>query len=363
MTVADTLRTVGRPIAYYPTLAKRLGGVNAAVLFCQIFYWQDKTTSPLGVHKTRDELELETGLTHEEQATARRKLKQCGVLIETTKRIDHKVYFRIDESVLEALLSSDPSETVNHGLGKPGKTVSGNRKSRSGETMKDGSGKPGITVPRNGKSRRREAGDHGFVNEVKTTAETTKKSSSNAREAPPVDNSLPLLLPSNEKPPNREQSLLALLAGLPRSAIDPAKDRVVVLTWVGREIADDQIVEAHRRAVAARERDEDNRPIYAAFLSRFVDEVLAAREAPAATDDEDWWLSASGADEQGARVSVTRRKDEPNPMYLVRVAKASGRGPWIDHCLKYAEGVSSKHYHEVRAYFGDGLLPADDYAS
>ncbi|WP_187153328.1 hypothetical protein [Candidatus Arsenophonus triatominarum] len=61
---------IGNPHAYYPNLAKPLGGLTAAILFSQIFYWQDKANSELGVYKTRDDLEEETGLTHDEQRTA-----------------------------------------------------------------------------------------------------------------------------------------------------------------------------------------------------------------------------------------------------------------------------------------------------
>ncbi|RKE35262.1 hypothetical protein B0G76_1323 [Paraburkholderia sp. BL23I1N1] len=109
MRVADVLRELGRPIAYYPFLARYLGGVNAAVLFCQIFYWQDKATSELGVHKTSAELENETGLSYEEQRSARAALRDSGVLIETEKRIEHKIYFRVDEDALERILSAGPA--------------------------------------------------------------------------------------------------------------------------------------------------------------------------------------------------------------------------------------------------------------
>ncbi len=364
MTVADTLRTVGRPIAYYPMLAKRLGGVNAAVFFCQIFYWQDKATSPLGVHKTRDELELETGLTHEEQVTARRKLKNCGVLIETTKRIDHKVYFRVDEIALEALLAVDPAETANNGFGKPGKMVSGNRKSRLGETANHGSAKPQKPVPRNGKPRRREAGDHGFVNEVKTTAETTKKSSSNTREATPVDNSLLPLLPSVEKPRNPEQSLISLLVGLPRCVIDSTKDRDRLQLWLDRGVTPAQFVDAHRLAISARDRDTDGRPIYAGFLARFVDEVVAG-SAPLPDPDEPWWKAEETVIARGAALGVRPVKpDEHWGLYRVLVAAASRERGAIDFVLADALRFNNERlYQFARTTFGPALMPVDDYAS
>lgn len=105
MNAVETLKLIGRPNAYYPKLAKPLGGVSSAVLFSQLFYWQDKATSDLGVYKTRDELEDETGLTHNEQRTAIKKLCEKGVLIVTEKRLEHKTFYKIDHEKVNQVLS------------------------------------------------------------------------------------------------------------------------------------------------------------------------------------------------------------------------------------------------------------------
>ncbi|WP_392564343.1 hypothetical protein RHO13_01880 [Orbus wheelerorum] len=106
MNAVETLTLIGRPNAYYPGLAKPLGGVNAAVLFSQLFYWQDKASSNLGVYKTRDELEDETGLTHNEQRTAIKKLSDKGILIVTEKRLDHKTFYKIDNEKVNEVLAN-----------------------------------------------------------------------------------------------------------------------------------------------------------------------------------------------------------------------------------------------------------------
>jgi hypothetical protein len=149
MRVADVLRELGRPIAYYPFLARYLGGVNAAVFFCQIFYWQDKATSEFGVHKTVDELEHETGLSYEEQRAARTKLRAAGVLIETAKRIEHRTYFRVDEDALELLLSSEPParKAKKSSVGTSGKSTSRNGKSPSREVGKTAPAGREIPIP------------------------------------------------------------------------------------------------------------------------------------------------------------------------------------------------------------------------
>lgn len=113
MNIVEILKLKGRPNAYYPKMAKPLGGVNAAVLFSQLFYWQDKAISDLGVYKTRDELEEETGLSHNEQRTAIKKLQDKGVLIITEKRLDHKTFYKIDNKKVNEILANF-AKSINH---------------------------------------------------------------------------------------------------------------------------------------------------------------------------------------------------------------------------------------------------------
>ena len=104
MRPSESLKVAGRPIAYYPKLAKPLGSVNAAILFGHFFYWHDKTENPLGVYRTAEEIEEETGLSVQEQRTARDKLKKRGVLIETEKRIEHRIYYKLDLNAFDDLM-------------------------------------------------------------------------------------------------------------------------------------------------------------------------------------------------------------------------------------------------------------------
>ncbi|HDR1420319.1 TPA: DNA replication protein [Pasteurella multocida] len=107
MRASEILKQTGRSIAYRPALAKLFGGVTAEIFFEQIFYWQDKAENQeLGVYKTQAELEEETGLSRKEQETARKKLREIGVLIETHKRLEHRIYFNIDMEKLDEVLST-----------------------------------------------------------------------------------------------------------------------------------------------------------------------------------------------------------------------------------------------------------------
>lgn len=94
----------GTPYCVLRSISEAIGRVTATVLFSQLYYWQNKTRSALGVYKTRAELEHETGLTHNDQRTAIKKLIEKGVVIVTEKRIEHKTYYKIDNMRLKQLM-------------------------------------------------------------------------------------------------------------------------------------------------------------------------------------------------------------------------------------------------------------------
>ena len=114
MKPSEMLKNTGRVIAYRPNLARLFGGVIAEIFFEQIFYWQDKSDSELGVYKTQEELEIETGLSRKEQETARKLLREKGVLIETHKRLEHRMYYKIDCEKLDELLATSANDTNEH---------------------------------------------------------------------------------------------------------------------------------------------------------------------------------------------------------------------------------------------------------
>ena len=102
MSITTTLAQVGRPVAYFPRLARFLGSVHAAVLFGQLHYWQERTQDARGVHKTADELEDETGLSYREQASARKLLRDRGFLQEVHQRLQHLMWFRLDLAAIDS---------------------------------------------------------------------------------------------------------------------------------------------------------------------------------------------------------------------------------------------------------------------
>ena len=102
MSLIQSMRDVGRPLAYYPRLSRFFGSVNASIFFSQLAYWQDRTDNPMGVYKTAEEWEDETGLSYREQVTARKHLTEQSFLVETHKRLEHRVYYRLDFDAIDA---------------------------------------------------------------------------------------------------------------------------------------------------------------------------------------------------------------------------------------------------------------------
>ena len=107
MSAIEIMRSIGRPIAYHPALARHVGGVNAAIFLCQLIYWDEKADNEeLGVYKTADEWESETGLSYREQAGARKKLRDLGLLTETNQRLHHRIYYKLERAAFDALMES-----------------------------------------------------------------------------------------------------------------------------------------------------------------------------------------------------------------------------------------------------------------
>jgi hypothetical protein len=102
MRLSDYIKDVGRMIAYYPNLKQVTGSTTASILLCQLLYWTDKTKDGW-IYKTHYEIEDETGLSYNEQKTARAKLVEIGVMEEEFKRWDRTNRYRVNRDVLNNL--------------------------------------------------------------------------------------------------------------------------------------------------------------------------------------------------------------------------------------------------------------------
>lgn len=140
LSASDLMRTIGRPIAYHPALARMVGGVNAAIFLSQLIYWDERMEdAELGVYKTAEQWEAETGLSVREQTTARRQLRDRGLITETHKRIEHKLYFKLDRDAFDRLIAGAgevENPEVQNVDSRNAETQFGNSESANTETPK-----------------------------------------------------------------------------------------------------------------------------------------------------------------------------------------------------------------------------------
>lgn len=106
----DGIRKLGRAVAYYPNLAKPLGGATSAILFSQLLYWHERAEGELGTYKTIEEIEAETGLTRREQETACKNLEKLGVLTKTHKRLQHRMYYKLNPEAFDNAMAGFDTE-------------------------------------------------------------------------------------------------------------------------------------------------------------------------------------------------------------------------------------------------------------
>jgi hypothetical protein len=111
-TLSESLKRLGRPIAFYPGLAKRIG-IEEAIFLQQMIYWTPRATiEGGGVYKSAVEWEEETSLTYRQQARVRRGLVGRGLLTEKYYRLEHRLYFQVIPEAIDQLFPAcAPDET------------------------------------------------------------------------------------------------------------------------------------------------------------------------------------------------------------------------------------------------------------
>jgi hypothetical protein len=101
MKLTDFLTDVGRPVAYFPKLKRVTGSTTATILLCQFIYWRGKEANEDGwLYKTSEQIEDETGLSYNEQKTARKALVEVGLIQEHYARLDHEMRFLVNLDVI-----------------------------------------------------------------------------------------------------------------------------------------------------------------------------------------------------------------------------------------------------------------------
>ena len=85
-----------KPVSYHADFSKALGSVTAGLFLCQTIYWTGKGSEDEWFYKTRDDWKNELGMSRKEQETARKKLRDEGVLQEQLRGLPARLHYRID---------------------------------------------------------------------------------------------------------------------------------------------------------------------------------------------------------------------------------------------------------------------------
>lgn len=102
----NSMRGIGRPIAYYPSFAKFLGSSAAAIFVCQFIYWEGKQEDEEGwIYKRSADLVKETGLGRYEIEGARKRLIQYGLMTEKKTGSPPQMFYKFHWEVFEEKFS------------------------------------------------------------------------------------------------------------------------------------------------------------------------------------------------------------------------------------------------------------------
>jgi hypothetical protein len=94
-----------KPIAYHSDLSKSLNSVTAGLFLSQLLFWNNLSEDGW-IYRTQEQFFNETGLSRREQETARKKLRDVGILEEKYKGVPRKLYYKINEDKLLEILNS-----------------------------------------------------------------------------------------------------------------------------------------------------------------------------------------------------------------------------------------------------------------
>lgn len=103
-----SLKLLGRPVTFYPSIAHAFGGnVNGALFLSNFWYWEGKQQDQKEgwIFKSQREIQLETGLSRYQQESARKTLIEYGIMEETRKGMPAKMHFRFNWDKLDEILN------------------------------------------------------------------------------------------------------------------------------------------------------------------------------------------------------------------------------------------------------------------
>ncbi len=114
---------LSRWVQFHPIFSKIGGSATAGIFLSQAYYWSKRTSDPgRWFYKTQKEWEQETTLTRYEQESARKQLRERGILQEKLEGVPAKLYYRLHVGELRSKMEvvaklNSLSMRENHILG------------------------------------------------------------------------------------------------------------------------------------------------------------------------------------------------------------------------------------------------------
>lgn len=113
-----------RPIAFHPFFIDVGGSITAALFLSQLFYWSLRTSDHDGwVYKTQAEWKEEIRLSRKQQESARRRLRERGLLEEKLEGLPAQLFYRINQRALVAGIEKRASNYARERLQRMPKTA------------------------------------------------------------------------------------------------------------------------------------------------------------------------------------------------------------------------------------------------
>jgi hypothetical protein len=142
--MAALLDLLDRPIAYHRVLVA-FGGRDAAIMLSQALYWTKRTKDAGGwFHKTVADWEEETGLSKDNQLTAKKQLMKYGVIETKRGKLHGLNHYRVNVPALQKALLELTVNGKSHG-GNASMTDGGNAAMNTAGMPPSGGGNAAIT--------------------------------------------------------------------------------------------------------------------------------------------------------------------------------------------------------------------------
>lgn len=117
MSITSSIVALGRPVAFYPAIARAFGDINAALIVCQFMYWRGRV-GEREIYKTQAEIEKETFVPAHTQRRVLKKLSDLGMVTVEKKGIPARNHFEwhwdvVDTFVSDYILQSQQGVTTS----------------------------------------------------------------------------------------------------------------------------------------------------------------------------------------------------------------------------------------------------------